>query len=325
MTENFFLSQDYYLKKSTSNRRNIDAKNLCTWGVDFLDEHFGGGIPPRSFNLIACESGRGKTTLVSGMATANSIKGKKIAFIRLEGDLFDFPDTEKWKIIYPELKKRKQHENLDYQSYRLNNIPNIEDLEEIAEAQLKKTLENVLLFDKQTMQVNKKTINRILNSALQWGSDLIIIDHLHYFDIIDDNQKWAEQLATVKAVNEFVDKYEIPVVLVSHVRKQMTSSKSSDIRLLKMDDIQGSSDIFKIAHTVLFMSPNYQDYDHESKRYSTLFYSPKSRYGASTTSIGIKVFNGMSKQYEPGYEIADQKLIKGEWVIERRTYGTNNF
>lgn len=327
----YFVAPENYIRKSTQNRQNIDPNNLCTWGIDYLDKHFGGGIAPRSFNLIACESGRGKTTLVSNMAVENSMRGKKVAFIRLEGDMYDFADTEKWKIIYEDIYKMYRDEEIkelpDYQSYRLNNIPGIESLEEEANKDVMARVRNVFLFDKiNNKSLSRDTIKDVL-SNIKDKFDLIIIDHLHYFEIVDERQQYREQMEAVKIINDFVDDIGTPVILVSHVRKRDSRAAK---QLLKMEDIQGSSDIFKIAHTVLMMSPYYEEYDDDEKIYPTLFYSPKSRYGASTTSIGIKTFDGKSKQYIKGYEEARHVLYKGEWRLERQTdrpkkYATNPF
>tara|TARA_R110000744_G_C19367560_1_gene562059 strand:+ start:3269 stop:4258 length:990 start_codon:yes stop_codon:yes gene_type:complete len=327
----YFVAPENYIRKSTQNRLNVDPDNLCTWGVDYLDKHFGGGIAPRSFNLIACESGKGKTTLVSNMAVQNSMRGKKVAFIRLEGDMYDFADTEKWKIIYDDVYKMSQSEENrflpDYQSFRLNNIPGIESLEKKAEDELLKRLKNVFLFNKADHKsFSRDTIKDVLKD-MKDVYDLIIIDHLHYFETVDERQQYKEQMESVKIINDFVDDIGTPVVLVSHVRKRDSRAAR---QLLKLEDIQGSSDIFKIAHTVLMMSPYYEEYDNERKLYPTLFYSPKSRYGASTTAMGIKIFDGKSKQYIDGFEEAKQLFIKGEWKIERQSdrpkhIGSNNF
>lgn len=324
-----FLKADDYIRKSTQDRISIDPSNLLTWGVDYLDFHFGGGIAPRSFNLLACESGRGKTTMVSNMAIQNGLKGKRVAFIRLEGDLNDFADTEKWKILYPyivEMVKSGQLEKFpDYQAFRMNSIKGISDLELAAEQILKDRMKNIFLFDK-TQSVNSESIYEVLKS-LKDEADLVIIDHLHYMDIVDDKRRWIEQMETVKIINEFVDKVHIPVTLVCHINKKDSKYAKG---LLRMDDIQGSSDIFKIAHNVLFMSPYYEEYNMDEMLFPTLFYSPKARYGAPTTRIGIKTFDGRSKEYKKGYEIAEQKMIKGEWTIERKTSrakspASNNF
>jgi len=325
-----FIQPEQYIRQSTQNRLSVDPGNLCTWGIDYLDYHFGGGIAPRSFNLLACESGRGKTTAVSNMAMENSIRGKKVAFVRLEGDMYDFADTEKWKLIYAPIVQKFRNgefsELPDYQAYRLNNIPGIEPFEKQAEEMLLERLKNVYLYDKLTYPtVNKDTIHTILQD-IHGHVDLIIIDHLHYFDLVDERRQWREQMETVKLLNDFVDKVGTPVVLVSHIKKRENKEKK---QLLSLDDIQGSSDIFKISHTTLFMSPYYEEYDMENKIYPTLFYSPKARYGAPPTRIGIKQFDGKSKSYIDGYEIAEQKIIKGQWKLVRSTdrekYGANNF
>ena len=112
--------------------------------------------------------------------------------------------------------------------------------------------------------------------------------------------------------------------MVAHLRKKGSNEKR---RLPSLDDFHGSSNIFKIAHTVILVSPNYQGYDIENQLYPTFFYTPKSRAGASTNRVAIKTFNGKEKKYNDGYDLADYKTNKsGEWELEEKEKdGINNF
>lgn len=341
--KNFLQAKDY-IRKSTLERRSIDSSNLYTWGLDFLDYHFGGGIPPKSLSLLACESGKGKTSLVSNIAYTNSLQGKKVALLRLEGDVLEFPDTEKWKLLYPKIlnkfgkglimgKGSIPLSTIDYQSYRLNKIENIEDIEDEVCQELEKTLNNVFLFDK-SLGVNKDNISDLLLQVKDQVG-LIIIDHVHYFEMLNSSSQYLEQLEIVKTINDIVDHYKIPIVIVSHVRKQ---DNTKEKRLLTMEDIHGSSELYKISHNVIFMSPDYNNYNNIEQKYGTLIYSPKARYGAPTTQIGIKTYDGKRKIYDDGFELADYKLDEdGKWNIvlrnknkfipneQHKSYAENNF
>jgi hypothetical protein len=88
---------------------------------------------------------------------------------------------------------------------------------------------------------------------------------------------------------------------------------------MELDDIHGSSDIYKIVHNVVFMSPYYEEYQDDKKLYPTLIYTPKGRYGASKTRIGIKTFDGWSQSYLPGFETAQKRYKNGSVVILRDT------
>jgi replicative DNA helicase len=87
-----------------------------------------------------------------------------------------------------------------------------------------------------------------------FGKGLIIIDHLHYFTRELDNV--AEDLGRItKEFKKNAIRYDVPVILISHVRKAEKGKKEADI-----EDLRGSSLIAQDADIVLMVgrNPNYQ-------------------------------------------------------------------
>jgi len=322
-----FIKAEEYIPQSSRYRRSINPNNLCEYGIDFLDEHLG-GIHNKELILLGAESGKGKTTLVSEICIHNSMKGRKIAFFRLEGDIYEFADTEKWKFIYNKIKEDHRYhrhqmpDNLNYMNFRLNKIKGIESYEDLAEKEVYKKIKNVYLYTKKSGLNKRNFSDKILE--VKDEVDLIVIDHFHYFDFFEDQNELMQQRDIMKAINSVVENYSKPIILVVHVRK-----RQSKRGLIGQEDIYGSSDIYKIAHTIVFTSPFYQGYDNEKRLYPTLFYTPKSRSGASTNRIGQKVFDGLSKTYQDGFKLFSYDLTsEGEWglnEIEQKKDPENNF
>lgn len=306
--KNFLTSKEYF-RKSTRDRLAINPSQLCSYGIDFLDSHLT-GVHPSELVLIGCESGKGKTTIVSHMATHNALMGKRVSFFRLEGDLNEFADLEKFKQL------RKTFPHISYQKYRFNMYPEVNEYEQQMEDFLAEKFQNIRLFDK-SKGLNHNNIHELVYS-IKDESDLIIIDHLHYFDNGGEFDKYEQEKRVLKTLNELTGIFKIPIILVAHLRKKQGQHR----KLPTIDDFMGSSDIFKIPHTVVLTAPDYMNYDNQKQQYSTFFYSPKSRVGASTNRVGIKIFDGASKEYLPGYEIYSYKpTVKGDWELEREQEG----
>src|SRR5690606_36783680 len=68
-------------------------------------------------------------------------------------------------------------------------------------------------------------------------SDLIIIDHVHYFDWAEDNDNRALK-EIIKAIRDIALQKAVPVILVAHLRKRDRNNKDL---VPGMEEFQGSS------------------------------------------------------------------------------------
>jgi hypothetical protein len=114
-------------------------------------------------------------------------------------------------------------------------------------------------------------------------TDLIIVDHVHYFDFEDDNENRAiKNLA--KIVRQVAIDEGKPIVLISHLRKR--DRANSDL-VAGLDEFHGSSDLYKIATKVITMAPGGVNAEGE---YETFFRMPKNRYGGGVSRYLTKEF-----------------------------------
>ena len=146
-------------------------------------------------------------------------------------------------------------------------------------------------------------------------ADLIVIDHLHYFDLPDGENELAQTTKIVREIKKFTDDYSTPVLLVSHLRKKYRDRGSPNI-----EDLHGSSNIPKIASTVILTTPNYGDYDHVNLRYGTFMRIAKSRSGIKPNVFAMIRFDGKLRKYEDKYEIwkvglsnEPERMNENEW------------
>jgi len=286
-------------------RKSITTEKTCVYGIDYLDDKLG-GIHKNELIIIGSYSGAGKTTAVEQIATANATQGRKVVFFRLEGDKYELGCILLWKRIYAlwvEDSRPQMSDGMTYGNYRLNKLKGIEKYETQAAYELSETLENLYLFNKD-MEMSKDTITEYLENMKAGGADLIIIDHLHYFDMFSDESENRQITDIMKAIKKATEQLSIPIVLVSHLRKKYDKKAIIPCN----DDFMGSSNIFKVAYTCISIAGDYKRYDMQEERYPTIFRIAKSRAGVRDNSMAIKVFNGKLKGYEDKY--SEGKVIK---------------
>lgn len=304
-----FLTADQYIRKANEDRKKLSSNKVCSYYVDFLDDYLV-GIHPSELVVIGSETGKGKTTLVSSIAVKNALAGKRIVLFKLEGDINEFSDVEKWKFIVDNFKG-EFNRNFSYPNYRLNKIKGIEELDGAASEYIKDRLKNIVLYNKK-VGINKNNLIETLES-IKDSADLVIIDHLHYFDMLAGENENKQEKEIMKSVNEAVERFNVPIILVSHLRKPVDKRQ----RVPSIHDLMGSSDIGKIAHTVITTAPYFEMYDINNNKFPTFFSIPKSRVGVPGSIIGIKTFDGVRKEYLPGYELVRKFVAKsGEEVLQ---------
>lgn len=173
------------------------------------------------------------------------------------------------------------------------------------------TFKNLFLYYKQ----DKFGVPELIESVLSCSSetDLIIIDHVHYFDFDDDNENRAlKEIA--KTVRMLALEESKPIILVAHLRKR---DRYNDELVAGLDEFHGSSDLCKIATKVITFTAGRQTTD---GNYETFFRLPKNRIDGSVIRfIGRSLYNPKRGGYEPGYKIgwSNQSRKEGFGEIER--------
>lgn len=312
--------------------RKKTITRLMRFGVQFLDDALR-GIFPDDLILLGAPSGVGKTQLCCNIALANMNDGKRVHYIALEASEFEIERRLKFPIVMDQYygdPERPRMGKVGYTDWLLGkHIQELEYYETQAAILFEKKHRNLFLFYKEDRFGLTDLIEKVSYVAKE--TDLIIVDHVHYFDFDDDNENRAirEIAKTVRTLS--LEKLK-PIILVAHLRKK---DRNSDDLVAGLDEFHGSSDLYKIATRVITVAPGQMNSD---GTFNTYFRIPKNRLDGGVTRFSAKEFfdpkigGYLHDKYEIGYssqsrstgfESIDNKLYP-EWARQRPDPGRSN-
>lgn len=280
-------------------RRSIDQKSICHFGIKSLDDQIP-GILKNDLIVIGADSGAGKSDVALSMAVHNASVGKQVALYFIEGGALEAIARIKWKEIRDiYYTKYRSGIEMDYIKWRLNIHDCPETLKEI-EKEAEESISNRLKDNLQMYSFRAGfTIDDLTKSLESTGEvDLIVIDHLQYFTLVNPRNEYQEMTEIVKRVKEITENKQIPVVLVSHLRK-----KDKDRGLPNQEDFFGTSNIAKICSLAFTITPATSVDDHEKEIYPTYFRVVKSRSGIRTSLATLNKYDFKRGFYLPEYEV----------------------
>lgn len=312
-------SQDWLLwkdafKKENELRLSTVHNNLCTYGIKPLDDALM-GIQKNELIVIGADSGAGKSDLALNIAQHNAKNNKTVAVFYLEGGYQEAIARMKYRDIcehYLKTKAKGEYVELDYRKWMLNMEQNekIHEIEGEIYASYDQLYKDNLYFYQSPsgLNVDRLTASLIDFCKLEFDDDgqldrkyyldLLVIDHLQYFSLDKDENEIQEITKILRTVKNITDEYNIPVILVSHLRK-----KGKDRGLPGQEDFYGSSNIVKIATTAITIAPDYYNDDVKNGVYPTYFRVVKNRLGMRQ-NLAVKInFFLESRGYTDTYEI----------------------
>src|SRR3990167_5335016 len=239
-----FLTSEQYIEAAATQRREI--KVTCGYPIQFLSDTLV-GIHPKELIVIGSSSGCGKSELVEQIAFHNAMQGQRVALFSLEGDENEFADRQRWKALCALTKNKFIQDGYTYMHYRLNRIPDLEPYEEFINKDLKTKLKNIYLYDKRQNLNARNVSNRL--TAIAPHVDLLIIDHLHYFEMLETSSENFQLTGIMMTINNLLRVINIPIIVVSHIRKP----ESMGLVMPSKEDFMGSSNIYKVANTCIMM------------------------------------------------------------------------
>ncbi len=279
-------------------RERIEAgKNLLTTGVTFLDEALG-GIATKDLLIVASKTGVGKSQFVAHIALANVRLGKRVHIFALEAERLEVERRIKYQFI-SDLFFRSQNRSdikINYMDWFYGRLDSeLGQYEEAADKELMRLSTLFIYYRKNEFYA--KDFQRLALS-IKDHTDLIIVDHLQYFDSDNPNENRATS-DIVKMIRDTALLSEKPVVLVSHVRK--TDKRLKQI-VPDIEDLHGSSDISKIGTKVITIAPSQEKSSNTERK--TLISISKCRIdGARSNHIGLLTFDLVKQRYEAPYKI----------------------
>ena len=310
MDTSFFLDVGQAIQRQKRDLAKVDPDKMPKYSIKCLND-FLFGLFPCELVVIGADTGIGKTQMASDIARVNAMAGRKVYLISLEGAKNEIISRYKYEIIAREYFQDPTGMPMSYPLYNANMLEGIQKFESIAERELMQMEKCLKIYGK------SETIFTIETLIQQMGritdADLVVIDHLHYFSMMDDTTE-AQQLSDImRKVKDLTQLHNIPVVLVSHLRR-----KSKDRKVPDNDDFYGSSNIAKIADTTILLSTLHSK--EADNTCPTVVSLGKSRNG-HRTDIGFLVnFDTRIRTYEDNYELMKINPWKDPVVLDPAQY-----
>lgn len=300
--------------------RERDGQVLLKFGVDYLDDALR-GIAEHDLVLLGSPSGSGKTQLCTIISLANMENERKVHYIALEAHPCEIEQRLKFPLVAeryfadenrPQLPVKLNFPDWKYGLFKEQLKPYEDDAEKFFASAYK----NLMLYYKQDKFGVTELIEAVVTSADE--TDLILIDHYHYFDFEDENENRAAR-EIAKCLRDLVLNEGKPIVLVAHLRKR--EGGANEDLVPRMEDFHGGSDLYKIATKVVTMSGGRPAGDN---LFETYFRVVKNRDDSSVNRYcAVEYFNPKSGGYDKGkYKIswADSKRSKGFGELARELY-----
>lgn len=298
-TKPSFIAYDELLEFSETERKKINYNTAIQYGISCLD-HSLRGILRDELVVIGAHTGVGKTELAFKIELHNAARGKQVYGIHLEGRLTEITNRH----IFNEIRKISDAD-LSYMDFMMNT----QDTTGVARAALdsikKQISKNLKIFNR-TSFITVDDFVRIVRD-IQHDADLIVIDHLHYFDMKDYANERTEINRIMQELKQLTDIYRIPIVLVSHLRRP-----SSNDAIPSENDLMGSSNIAKQADAVILVFPNYTiESSHAEGIYPTFMRHTKSRLGLPKNVFYSINYDATRKEYFEDYDVYNYDLKSG--------------
>lgn len=311
MTDNFgFMSVAERIKTRKAERQQI-VSDAMTFGIPYLDKSLR-GILKSDLILIGAETGVGKTEIGTHIALHNVMAGKKVYFFALEASGSEIEDRLTYKILtnlyllddsIPEPTKVETN----FRDWFYGDYNEIFSKYQERAVELISGMNNFHTYYR-SGEFGIKEFQKIV-MAVKEDADLIIADHIHFFDMETNNEN-RELGEIVKKIRDVALISNVPVILAGHLRQ---INKSVKTLIPDKEDFHGSSNLAKIITVGIILAPGGMI---GPDRAVTYFRVVKNRlFGAVTRYAGKGVYDLKANAYEPGYKIG--KLSKdGKEFIE---------
>jgi len=283
-----------------------DSKQLSFFGISCLDDCFV-GIKKNDLIVCGAPSGTGKTEILTNIACNNASKGKKVYFFALES----YPREIERRIAYKiASNKFFEDENrpkirISFMAYENNMVdkafkPYAIFGETEAETLYRENLK-ICLRGK-----NGYNVNHFVEefSELNLLADLILVDHINYFDQIGKMSEYENLTYAAKKINEMVNIHSVPVIVAAQLNRNWTKDKPI---VPDLDSIHGTSNIAKEATKVFFITKNKSENQPRANYLSpTYIHAAKNRSNGDTNKYVLEVnFDFRNNSYEQNYFIGE--------------------
>jgi len=270
-------------------------KIIGKYGVRFLDDYLL-GIKKTDFVMIGAPTGTGKSNLAYQIAFDNSEK-LNVHLFALEADI-DEPYERRLFSEYSRLLRTTEFASYtNYRDFSQGSVTVPKMLETIEKQIMDKYNKLSIHYKEKEFTIN--TLEERLSTIASGNCDMIILDHVDYFDILTDVNENLQVSNIMKKLREINMDWGIPVILISHLRKK----SNRKVIIPDIEDLFGTSNKQKQMKTVILLAPDYENSDPASGIFSTYFSIPKDRAFGATHLVGQCAYNSHIGRYEDEYSL----------------------
>jgi len=283
------------------------VRDRLFFGIRYLDVATR-GIANSDVVVIGGPSGSGKTEITTQIALSNVRDGKRVHFIALEAEECEIER----RILYSEMAQRyfsdpdRPRLLLSFDRWKFGEYGKVlDEYENQAREFMRKGLINFHVFYKMGKNFHiKELLQNTLSIAKE--TDLILIDHAHYFDWGSENElKALRDIA--KKCEEITAEIKRPIILVAQFRK----NRQSDDLVPPMEEFHGSSDLIKVGKQIITFTRASTD---SNGRVPTYFRVCKARSSGNVIGcVGKMHFNFKTKTYDQEVEVGPVDKIFGKF------------
>lgn len=289
-------------------RRLALANRAIGYHQTFIDDCLR-AILPHDMILIGAESGLGKTDLALSIAMGNALSDHHVAYFALEAEPNELETRAKYSWLAREVHRRGVFDanRLNFPDWLLCRQESITGhLNEECDRWFNNHLGGFWTFYRNTKRFDAKELQkRILD--IHKVVDLIVVDHLHYVDVDEDeseNRAVGELMKTIRDVTIAVGK---PIILVAHLRKKNEQLKKI---VPGKDDFHGSSNIMKICTQAITIAPARKVKPGKWCHAPTYVRIVKDRRAGAPPFVALQNFDIRTRSYDDDYVIG--RLLKGD-------------
>ena len=302
----FFNSPEINLHEEVLRQTAEDG--LLKFGINYLDDATE-GILKSDIILLGARSGAGKTQLCTNIAWSNVLKGKRVHYIALEAEKYEIERRIKYRIFceyFLKIKPKTKH-RLSYKNWALGRfLKDCEEIEKLASSEFEFKAQSLFTYYKEEAFDLSKFIDTVLYCAD--STDLIIVDHVHYFDFDDGKNENSSIKEIVTVARDLALRNNIPIILVAHIRK---ADRFSSSPVPELEDFHGSSDLYKVATKAITLAAGIK-YTPDGVA-ETLMKVVKDRFDSSLTRhLGLLHFDVKRGSYAEKYQVGPEAQKRGE-------------
>lgn len=301
-----------------SEREARPKKEALSFGVPFLDEAVG-GIYENDLVLLGARTGAGKTQLATIVALANAQK-HRVCYFALEAEPMEIERRIKFRmtsqLFHNTMKSKYPHVHMNYGDWRYGKFNELMDpYDDELSAIAGEACKNLSTFYR--TGGGSFTSERLQKMVLarQKDFDLFIIDHLHFFDIEDENENRGMK-SLLMDLRDLALMTGKPILLIAHIRKVDRRQRGL---VPDIEDFHGSSDVVKIATKVVTMAPaeGLEVPNATDPVWYTYMRASKNRVdGSRVRYLGLTAYNPRQEGYDSKYYLAKHAFDKFDGISD---------